>query len=750
MFPCCTQRPSLSHCIFQRILLAVVAFFLWNGNLIAGTVTLAWDPVAASNLAGYKLSYGQNSGNYSSTVDVGNNTAYTLTGLEDGATYYVAVKAYDTTGTTESPYSNEVSATMPPTTSGETAGGTTLETTTGLVAAYGFDESNGTTVTDASGQGNHGTISGASRITTGRFGNALSFNGTSDWVTVNSSPSFDMTSSMTIEAWVYPTSTAAASQTLVTKEVSGNVAYYLAASSSSSTPQFSVITGGGAWWNLYGTSALAANTWVHLAATYDGTTQRLYINGTEVARRAQSGDMMVGSGALRIGGNSLWGEYFKGYIDEVRIYNRALTQAQIAADSQVAVSGSTSGSTQPVSLTADFTPSVTSGTAPLAVSFTPTTTGTFTSWAWDYGDGSSPNTGTTTTSTAPTAMKSYGTPGTYTVSLTVTGPNGSATKTKTDLITVTAAPPVANFTASATSGTGSLTVNFSDTSTGSISSRSWNFGDGTSSTAQNPAHTYAAPGTYTVSLTVTGPGGSDTETKGNYINVASTSTGGTSGGSTGGTTTNSTGLVAAYGFEEASGTTVADKSPQGNNGVISGASRTSSGRFGKALSFNGAGNWVTINDSPSLDLTNRVTVEAWVYPTTNMAGSYWRTVVAKEHPGGASYYLAANSDLDKPQFGIGTENWGWYKLYGGPLLAANTWTHLAATYDGTIQRLYVNGTQVASRAQTGNMMVSSGPLRIGGTEIWSEFFQGRIDEVRVYNRALSASEIQADMNAPVN
>ena len=79
--------------------------------------------------------------------------------------------------------------------------------------------------------------------------------------------------------------------------------------------------------------------------------------------------------------------------------------------------------------------------------------------------------------------------------------------------------PVADFTANPTSGKSPLTVNFSDQSTGNVISRSWSFGDGGTSTDQNPSHTYSIPGIYTVSLTVSGPGGSDTETKPDYITV---------------------------------------------------------------------------------------------------------------------------------------------------------------------------------------------------------------------------------------
>ena len=76
-----------------------------------------------------------------------------------------------------------------------------------------------------------------------------------------------------------------------------------------------------------GVAAVPLNTWTHLAVTYDGATLRLFVNGVQVSTRAVTGLVVTTAGALRIGGNSVWGEYFKGSIDEVRIYNRALTAA---------------------------------------------------------------------------------------------------------------------------------------------------------------------------------------------------------------------------------------------------------------------------------------------------------------------------------------------------------------------------------------------------------------------------------------
>ena len=85
--------------------------------------------------------------------------------------------------------------------------------------------------------------------------------------------------------------------------------------------------------------------------------------------------------------------------------------------------------------------------------------------------------------------------------------------------TLPSGAPVAGFTASATSGVAPLAMNFTSTSTGSISAYAWTFGDGTSSTAPGPSHVYSAAGVYTVSLTVTGSGGSNTKTVPGYVTV---------------------------------------------------------------------------------------------------------------------------------------------------------------------------------------------------------------------------------------
>jgi hypothetical protein len=220
---------------------------------------------------------------------------------------------------------------------------TVSATPSGLVAAYGFAEGAGPTVVDSSGNGYTGTISGATWTPAGRYGSALEFNGTSARVTVGNGAALQLTTGMTLEAWVYPTATPTGWRSVITK----NVDRYYLMGSSAPTNRPSV---GGTWvggnQNTVGPAGLGVNTWTHLAATFDGAVVRLYVNGGLVASQAQTTPLAPTGGTLEIGANS-YGEYFQGRIDEVRIYNRALTGAEIQADMATAVGGTPAPNTAP-------------------------------------------------------------------------------------------------------------------------------------------------------------------------------------------------------------------------------------------------------------------------------------------------------------------------------------------------------------------------------------------------------------------
>src|SRR5262249_19613060 len=148
---------------------------------------------------------------------------------------------------------------------------------------------------------------------------------------------------------------------------------------------------------------------------------------------------------------------------------------------------------------------------------------------------------------------------------------------------------------------------------------------------------------------------------------------------------------------------------------------------------------VTIADSASLHLTTGLTLEAWVFPTA--LSSSWSDVIYK---GSDTYFLMGTTPQSQlPDMG-GT--FASTNLYGTSALPLNTWTHLAGTYDGSMMRFYVNGVQVASQPQTGTVPANSGLLSIGGDSTSGQFWTGLIDEVRIYNRAINAVEVQTDMN----
>ncbi len=163
--------------------------------------------------------------------------------------------------------------------------------------------------------------------------------------------------------------------------------------------------------------------------------------------------------------------------------------------------------------TASFTAMPTTGSVPLAVDFTDTSTGGPTSWAWTFGDGG--------TSTAQSPSHTYTSTGTFTASLTATNGQGSTSTTRTITVTQPTAP-TASFTATPTTGSVPLAVDFTDTSTGGPTSWAWNFGDGGTSTAQSPSHTYTSTGTFTASLTATNGQGSTSTTRTITVNEAPT------------------------------------------------------------------------------------------------------------------------------------------------------------------------------------------------------------------------------------
>jgi hypothetical protein len=203
----------------------------------------------------------------------------------------------------------------------------------GLIAAYEFSAGTGTTIADSSGNNLTGTATSTTWTTAGKYGNALSFNGTSSYVNLANPSALQATGSMTWAAWVKATSTPADDGQIISKS-SGSDGWQLKTSPDTGPHTFGVrVTGSTGVVQRYSATVRALNTWYHVAAVYNASARTLdiYVNGVldngvllgtiPAAQTATTTNVNIGR---RSGGF-----YFGGVLDDVRVYGRALTAGEI-------------------------------------------------------------------------------------------------------------------------------------------------------------------------------------------------------------------------------------------------------------------------------------------------------------------------------------------------------------------------------------------------------------------------------------
>jgi hypothetical protein len=517
------------------------------------------------------------------------------------------------------------------------------------VGWWRLGEASGTTAIDQEGL-NNGAYSGG--VTLGQpsllaadANKAVAFNGSNGYVRVPAAVAFNFTNAFSLEAWIKPTSlpTTGVFRSVLTKPESYSLQF------NGPRLEFTVIQSGTRRRLQTPSGVIVAGGTYHVVGTYDGTTQRLYVNGALVASAALTGPATVTSNAIHVGSWNGTMEYFAGTIDEPAIYGQVLSAAQVRAHYDAAGAATLAA---PSNLTAiarsssqvdlGWLDNSSGETGQVLERSTSSSFSSPTDIALSAGQQSYSDTGLTAGTTYWYRVKA------------VSGGSSSAWSSATQVTT----PAAASYAASVIAD---RPVSY------------WRLGETSGTIAGDD--TVANPGTYE---------GPPTLGAGSLV-----------------------------------GTDAANP----------------------AVAFDGAGDDVRVGQSGSLDLSGALTLEALIRPTSLPSAGSFRSIVAKT----GAYALDFNGpalELTLWQLGVARR----VQAPAGTILAGRTY-HVVGTFDGTTQRLYVNGRQVASAALSGVADTTVNGLRIASWDGTQQFFAGTLDEPAVYNKALSAAQVAAHFTA---
>ncbi len=605
-----------------------------------------------------------------------------------------------------------------------------------LVGWWKLDEGSGTTAADSSGNGNDGTLNGDPQWVAGFLDGALQFDGTGDEVSVPYSAALNPSDSFTVSAWANVATGGTGHRAVVSCRDDYPQRGYIIYAEPGNTWQFWIGIGTG--WNSVQGPSVQLDEWDHVAAVYSAGTQKFYINGVFAGQASATlsvnaaQELLIGTGANETASHNY---FFVGAIDDVRVYNRELTAAEIK---QLAFRPKARKPDPP-----DGAPGV---TVPLL--------------SWTAGDsaafhdvylGTAPDLGPANrVARNPKAMTVYYhgaglEPGTtYYWRIDEVEVDG-VTIYEGDVWSFTAAPLKAwnpippdgaafqdpdvdlTWTPGATAMTHDVYFGTDETAVA----------DGTGDTFKTTlADTTFDPGTLALETTY-------------YWRIDEVEQAGAK--QTGDVWSFSTmpiipitdpNLVGWWKLDEGQGSTAIDWSGHGNHGTLVGDPQWADGYDGDALSFDGAGDSVNFGTGPSLTGTIDFTVAAWIKTSMTANG-----VIIQQRNGGYNgeyrFMVTPSGTLNLMLYGDGDYQ---YNFSTTRTVNDGKWHHAVAMRTGGSGSIYVDGALAAS--DSGTLRNLDGTIQTAvGADIRDSvsYFNGVIDDVRIYTKALTPEEIKQAM-----
>ncbi|NCT95011.1 MAG: HYR domain-containing protein [Chitinophagaceae bacterium] len=482
---------------------------------------------------------------------------------------------------------------------------------------------------------------------------ALNLDGVNDFISIPNAASLNPAAAITLEAWIFPTDSLTPVQSVVAKSTDITRGYIFPRTDDGWKSFSFYLNIEGLGWRIISATYDKINRWNHVAATYDGFFMKIYLNGELKSTLAVAGNIATNSNAVTIGTQlGVGGEYFKGNVDEIRIWNRALDKCEIQNNMTCELGLPQNGLSAYYRFNQGFQ------------NINNTNITTITDLSGNSNTGALVNFGLSGTSSNFVAGKATGTCSVFTpITVTATS-NGPLLEVGS-----------------------SITLSASGGGTGA--QYSWtgpnNF---TSNQANNtiPNAQIINSGTYTVSLN-----------NGGCTAIASTNV------------------------------TVAFKAG--------------------SLDLDGVDDEVVVPHSSSLNIKNEITLESWIYPTDNSKNMVQDVLCKSTLTNNTGYIFPRTNDGWRTLSFYLHLNGQWKILTTQAYPGINSWHHVAATYDGYYMRIYIDGVLEAKEEASGTITQNMNNLIIGRQPgFTNEFYTGKVEEARVWSRALNQCEIINNMN----